>query len=160
MTVEEMLARESIRQTLAAYTAAGDRLRVDEFIAVFTDDAILETEGVPAADSFRYAGKPAIRAWMERWLQPPKQEEKPHQSSFIRHHLSTCHIELTGADGARARTYWSAWTDIGTDHTGYYVDTFRKVGERWLIAHRKIRLDWRSENSLYFNAVQRTSEQR
>lgn len=156
MTLDDMLARESIRQTLAAYTAAGDRLRVEEFVAVFTDDAVLETDGVPESDAFRYEGKAQIRAWISRWLRPPEQGEKPHGASFIRHHLSTCHIELTGAETARARTYWSAWTDIGVDHIGYYVDTFRKVGDRWLIANRKIRLDWRAANSLYFNAVQRT----
>lgn len=157
MTLEEALAREAIRQKLAAYTAAGDRLRVEEFVAVFTDDAILESDGVPAQDAFRYEGKDAIRAWMSRWLRPSQQGEKPHEATFIRHHLSTCHIELTGPDAARARTYWSAWTDIGVDHTGYYVDAFRKVGDDWLLAHRKIRLDWRAPNSLYFNAVQRTS---
>ena len=40
MTIDELLARESIRQTMANYTMAGDRLRVDDFVAVFTDDAI------------------------------------------------------------------------------------------------------------------------
>jgi hypothetical protein len=157
MTLDEMLAREGVRKTLAAYTAAGDRLRVEDFIAVFTDDAILETDGVPPEDAFRYEGKDAIRAWMARWLRPPAQGEKPHAATFIRHHLATCHIEWTSADTARARTYWSAWTDIGTDHTGHYIDVLRKVGEDWLLAHRKIRLDWRSPNSLYFHAVKRTN---
>lgn len=157
MNSDEMLAREAIRQTIAAYTAAGDRLRVDDFVTVFTEDAILETDGVPADDAFRYEGKQQIRAWMERWLRPSEPGQRPHAASFIRHHLSTCHIEITGQNSARARTYWSAWTDIGVDHIGYYVDTFRKVGESWLLAHRKIRMDWRANNSLYYNAVKRTS---
>jgi hypothetical protein len=33
MTLEELLARESIRQTMANYTMAGDRLRADDFVA-------------------------------------------------------------------------------------------------------------------------------
>ena len=66
MTLDEMLAREGIRQTMAAYTAAGDRLREDEFIAVFTEDAVLESEGVPERDLFRYAGREAIREWAGR----------------------------------------------------------------------------------------------
>jgi hypothetical protein len=60
---------------------------------------------------------------------------------------------LTSPDSARARTYWVAYTDIGPDHGGYYVDEFSKQGERWLIAHRRIREDWRSPQSLFANAV-------
>jgi hypothetical protein len=156
MTVEEMLARESIRQTMAGYTMAGDRLKIDAFVAVFTEDGILETDGVPQADAFRYEGREDIRGWMTRW-QEPAGGAPVHQSRFIRHHLSTSQIEFTGAGAARSRTYWTAYTDIGPDHCGYYLDTFRKVGEQWLIAHRIIRLDWRSERGLYSNAVARTA---
>ena len=64
-----------------------------------------------------------------------------------------CNIELTGAESARARTYWVAYTDIGPDHAGCYLDEFRKVGADWLIAHRRVREDWRSPNSRFTNAV-------
>jgi hypothetical protein len=82
--------------------------------------------------------------------------EKVHGASFVRHHLSTSKIDLTGPDTARARTYWVAWSDIGPDHAGYYLDTFRKVGEEWLIAHRRVREDWRSPGSLFGAAVSRS----
>ena len=153
MTVDEMLAREAIRRTMAAYTAAGDRLREADFIAVFTADAVLESEGVPAADLFRYEGRDSIAAWIARWRSPPADGAPTHLASFVRHHLSTCHIELTGPDTARARTYWVAWTDIGPDHAGYYLDDFRKDGESWLIARRRIRRDWQAANSLFTSAV-------
>jgi 3-phenylpropionate/cinnamic acid dioxygenase small subunit len=156
MTLDELLARESIRQTLENYTLAGDRLREDDFVAVFTDDAVLESDGVPDSDSFRYEGSQAIRAWIARWRTPSENAPRTPQATFVRHHLSTCQIELTGGDTARGRTYWVAYTDIGPDHCGYYLDTFRKVGERWLIAHRKVRLDWRSSQSLFTTAIQRS----
>jgi hypothetical protein len=38
-------------------------------------------------------------------------------------------------------------TDIGPDHSGTYSDTFCARGRRWLITHRRIRLDWRSHDS-------------
>ena len=155
MTLEELLAREEIRQTMVNYNMAGDRLKTEEFLAVFTEDAILETEGVPEQDLFRCAGREAIRAWIARWRKPPA-GGAVHQARFIRHHLSTCLIELTSATTAKTRTYWTAYTDIGADHCGYYVDDFRKENGRWLIAHRRIRLDWRSEKSLYTTAVERT----
>lgn len=156
MTLDELLARESIRQTMANYTMAGDRLRVDDFVAVFTEDAILESEGVPESDAFRYEGRQAMRDWFARWRRPAEDAPRTHQATFIRHHLATSQIELTGADTARARTYWMAYTDIGADHCGYYLDTFRKVDEHWLIAHRKVRLDWRSPQSLFTTAITRT----
>jgi ketosteroid isomerase-like protein len=148
MTVDELIARECIRQTMANYTLAGDRLRGEDFIAVFTDDAVFETERVPEADAFRCEGREAIRAWIGRWRAPAR-EASAQRASFIRHHLSTSQIELSGPQSATARTYWVAYSDIGPDHCGYYVDIFRKTGERWLIAHRKVRLDWRAPHSLY-----------
>jgi SnoaL-like domain len=153
MTLDEMLAREAIRQVIASYTMAGDRLREEEFAALFTADAVLESEGVAAADAFRYAGKAEIRAWIGRWRQRP---EAAHQASFVRHHLATCQIELTASDAAKARTYWTAYTDIGPDHAGSYLDGFRKHGEVWLLAHRRVRLDWRSPQSLFTSAVSNT----
>lgn len=156
MTLDELLARESIRQTMASYTVAGDRLRAEDFMAVFTEDAVLESDGVAESDAFRLEGRQAVREWIERWSRPPQGVPQTHQATFVRHHLSTSHIELTGADTARARTYWTAYTDIGPDHCGYYLDTFRKVEERWLIAHRKVRLDWRSPESLFTTAIARS----
>jgi hypothetical protein len=156
MTVDELLARESIRQTLANYTMSGDRLRVDDFVGVFTEDAILESEGVPDSDAFRYEGRDAIRGWLTRWLPVPGVAPQGRRATFIRHHLSTSQIDLTGTCAAKGRTYWTAYTDIGADHCGHYVDVFRKVGEQWLIAHRKVRLDWRSPQSLYMTAIART----
>jgi hypothetical protein len=163
MTADELIARECIRQTMASYTMAGDRLRVDDFVAVFTEDGVLESEGVSEADAFRYQGRQAIREWMMRWpsTEAPRAAEQPRaaqapregRATFVRHHLSTSQVEFTAPDAARARTYWVAYSDIGPDHCGYYVDLFRRSGERWLIAHRKVRLDWRSPQSLFKKAI-------
>ena len=154
MTLDELLAREGIRATMARYTTSGDRLREEAFAATFAEDGILESEGVADADKFRFEGRAAIRGWLHRWVDLPEGVESTHQASFVRHHLATCDIELTGPDTARARTYWVAWTDIGPDHSGYYLDSFRRVGTEWLIAHRKVRLDWRSPDSLFHGAVE------
>ena len=157
MTPTELLAREDIRHTMASYTMAGDRLRIEDFIAVFSEDAILETDGVPETDAFRYVGRPAIRGWISRWREPPPSDgQLVHQASFVRHHLSTSLIEFLDEKTAKARTYWTAYTDIGIDHCGCYLDRFGKVGDRWLITHRRIRLDWRSPDSLMFTAIART----
>lgn len=154
MTLEELIDRESIRQTLANYNMAGDRLKVDDFVAVFTQEGILETESVPEHDGFCYRGRDEIRAWLTRWQRGDSTSTTPtHQASFVRHHLSTCDIKLLSVTEARSRTYWTAYTDIGADHGGYYLDALQKVDGEWLIAHRRIRLDWRADNSLMFDAI-------
>jgi hypothetical protein len=153
MNLQELLDREGIRQTLANYTMAGDRLRVDDFLATFTPDAIFESEGVTREKSFRYSGREAIKAFMQGWGRGSHDASPVHQAKFIRHHLATCQIELTGPQTAKSRTYWVAYTNLGPDHCGYYVDEFRKVGDQWLIAHRKVREDWMAHDSLYAAAV-------
>ena len=154
MRIEELLARESIRQTMERYTMAGDRLRQDEFAAVFTDDAILESDGVVEADAFRYEGRQAMYDWLGRWNQDSvAAASQSPQATFVRHHLSTSKIDMLSELEARARTYWVAYTDIGPDHAGYYLDTFRCVDGSWLIAHRKVRMDWRSPQSLFTTAI-------
>ena len=154
MTIDELLAHEAIRQTMARYNMAGDRLKVDEYVAVFTEDGIMEAEHPDPASAFRYEGREAIRAWMTRWRdRPASGGGSVHEASFVRHHLSTCQIDMTGPDTAQARTYWVAWTDIGPDHAGYYLDRFHKVDGQWLIAHRRVREDWRSPCSLFNTAV-------
>ena len=156
MTLDELLAREAIRDTLAKYNVSGDRLKVDDYAACFTEDGIMEAEHKNPALTFRYEGREAIRAWQQRWLDQGKSGRPVHQATFARHHLSTCKIDLTGPDTANVRTYWVAWTDVGPDHAGYYLDTFRKVGEEWLIAHRRVREDWRAPASLFGNPIART----
>ena len=158
MTLEELLAREGIRDTMARYTTSGDRLRIDDFVSCFTEDGVIEAENVRPEQAFRYEGRAAIRAWQERWLDHDAGGAATHAASFVRHHLSTSKIDLAAPDMATARTYWVAWTDIGPDHAGYYLDTFRKVGEEWLIAHRRVRLDWEAQGSLFKAAVANSRE--
>ena len=45
MTVEELLARESIRHAIATYNISGDSQRPEGLAGVFTDDGIYEFAG-------------------------------------------------------------------------------------------------------------------
>ena len=147
MNVDELLTRESIRHTIASYTVAGDTRNVEQFVAQFADDAVFEFAGFPPLEGFRFVGRDAIDP-TARWKRYAELEQS-QGSTFLRHNLTTCQIELTGSDRAKARTYFVVFTDIGPDHCGVYADEFVRRGDRWLIAHRKIRLDWRSPGSLF-----------
>ena len=155
MTLDELLARESIRDTLATYNIFGDRVRVEEFLTVFTDDAVLEFGGERQGEKTRHEGREAIRRWMTDWISRPKSAEpkaepssKP-QTMFVRHHIATSQITFTGAETAEGRTYFAVYTPVGPDHAGVYVDQFRKTGDRWLIAYRQARTEWHAPNSLF-----------
>lgn len=76
------------------------RLRVDDFVAVFAEDAIFEIDAVAGEAGVRNVGREVIRNWFLRWGQGAKDANPVHQAKFIRHHLSTCFIEITGCEGA------------------------------------------------------------
>ena len=156
MTLDDLIAREAIRDTIAKYNVSGDRLKVDDYAACFTEDGIIQSERAPGDFIFRYEGREAIRDWQNRWLAREPGTDMVHKASFVRHHISTCKIELTGPDTATARTYWAAWTDIGPDHCGVYMDDFRRVGDDWLIALRRVRKDWVSPQGLFESAIANT----
>jgi len=153
MTIDELLAREAIRKTLANYNMAGDRLKAEDFTACFTEDGIIESTTKGVADNFRFEGRAAIFEWQNRWRTAPpgdaEQKDVVRKATFVRHNLTTCKIDLTGPDSATVRTYWIVMSDNGPDHCGVYLDEFRKVGDEWLIAHRKVRTDWQAENGLF-----------
>ena len=159
MTIDELLAREGIRRTLATYNVHGDRLKVADLVALFTQDAVFD---LAATGGARLEGREAIAGFFTGMARPPKKvddvqppaptPEKPIEQKarpFVRHHISTCHIELAGPDEADVRTYFAVWTQVGPDHCGVYVDRFRKVGDDWLIAQRQPRVDWTSPDSIF-----------
>ena len=45
MELWELVAREQCRDTLAQYSHAGDRYRLDEFAGAFCEDGVLEIRG-------------------------------------------------------------------------------------------------------------------
>ena len=150
LTIEDLLAREAIRDTLAKYNASGDRSRTEDYAACFTKDGIIESADRKGGKGLYYEGRDAILAWQNAWKNTPKGEESAvvkRSAEFVRHNLTTCKIDLTGPDTADVRTYWMVITDVGPDHSGVYVDKFRKEDGEWLIAHRKVRTDWFAPNS-------------
>jgi len=147
MTIEDAIARECIRDTMARYNMAGDRARGEDYVMTFTEDGVLEGRD----GGMRLEGREAIRNWMKGFGKPASNEDSgapPRRGpKFVRHNITTCQIDLTGPDTAKVRTYFMVFTDIGLDHSGYYVDEFRKEGERWLIARRRAMQDWAAPDS-------------
>jgi len=151
MTNEEATAHQGIRQTIARYTVAGDARDPKLFDDLWAEDAVFEFDGWPPLPGFRCEGIEEIHARSASWvpLSVSVQDPAMHGTSFVRHNLTSCHIELTGKATAEALNYFIVMTEIGPDHSGTYTDKFVCHDDRWLFGHRRIALDWRSPNSCF-----------
>jgi hypothetical protein len=135
----EITDRLAIADRLAACTQAGDARKADAYAACFTADGVLQLDEA-------IKGREEIRAWMGGAAIIP--QPRSGAPGFVSHHLTTCRIELTGDDTAKARTYWLVTSTAGLDHNGYYDDQLRKVDGAWLLAHRRPRTLWISPTSV------------
>ncbi len=150
MTIDEMLAREAIRALMARCTQAGDSLRGADYAGCFTEDGTLQTEVAGTGLGLDLQSRAEILTWHTEKREPGKGmgTSGAVPLKFARHNLTTCQIELTGPDSAKARTYWFVHTNIGPDHAGVYRDTYACVDGEWLIATRRVKTEWAAENSL------------
>jgi hypothetical protein len=140
MSLEQAIAREHIRDTMARYNIAGDRRDLPAFVDTFTDDAVYESA------VFRCVGRESIEAYLRAsWSAKPSGPT----ARFRRHNLTTSQIDLTGPSTAGSRTYYFVVTDLGPDHCGYYVDQWREQRGRWLMSNREVWMDWCHPGSLF-----------
>ncbi len=141
MNLQEQQDREAIRYTLSVYTNAGDRGALDELGSAFAEDAVAElsTQVLEGRENIVAGLAAAVRG---------DDGSLNAALTFLRHHLTTSRVEFDGPDAARGWTYVWVQTPIGLDHSGMYVDRFERRGDRWLIVHRRIKLDWIAPNSL------------
>lgn len=133
--------RDAVRHLLATYTYNGDRGRVGELAGCFADDGVLEFPGTlatgPAAILAALTGGPANPA-----------------RTFVRHHVTNPLIELHGDTGT-SRSYFTVWANNGADHAGTYNDRLIRTPDGWRLAHRQVRIDWQSDQSLFRPMVSR-----
>jgi len=139
MNVDELVAREAIRDLIARYNHAGDRGRLDELVRCFADDGAMELEGAPPL-----VGRAAIHAHL---TDVASRLAARTQRATLRHHVASVRILLHDVAHADAYAYFSVFTEIGLDHWGRYVDRVVRSGDEWLFALRKVRVDGASPGS-------------
>ena len=150
MEVWELFARESCRDTLAQYTHAGDRFLLEEFAGAFCEDGVLEIRGrapVRGREAImeRFGGgTAALRARRASKAQPPGALRR-----VVRHNVTNVRFEAVSPTEATVASYFTVFTEVGPDHMGRYKDRLVPVGDRWLIAHRFVSVDWHSPDSTF-----------
>jgi hypothetical protein len=159
----ELVARESCRDTLAQYTHAGDRFLLEEYVAAFCEDGVLEIRGTKpihgrAAILDRFRGGIVPRSGVagspsggvpEGSAPEPAGATGATQRRIVRHNVDNIRFESVAPDVITVASYFTVFTNIGLDHLGRYRDRLVPVAERWLIAHRFVSVDWRAVDSLF-----------
>jgi hypothetical protein len=127
----ELVARESIRELVAQYNGNGDAGRIDDVLALFAPDAVLDVMGT-AYDGHEEIGGMFAQAISE--IAAGSKTDRP----MVQHHTSTLQIDVTGPTSAKARSYFQVLMDGGLDHWGRYADEFGVVDGRWVFTHRLV----------------------
>jgi hypothetical protein len=143
MDTSELAIRESVRQTLADYTAATDRFDLGALAACFGPDGVLEFTGGDQA----LKGPAAIEAGLGAAMAG---ERDPGRAvpTYVRHHVSSIRFGSVARDRVEVSSYFAVHTDVGLDHWGRYVDILAPANGRWLFAHRRIKVDGFAADSL------------
>jgi hypothetical protein len=138
MELWELEARESVRDTIASYTFAGDRRRLRDMAACFTEQGSMEINGAEPL-----VGRDVIAATLEQVL--PSERTPTH----AHHHVSSIHFASVTPTAVETSSYFKVLTDCGLDHWGRYRDRFVPAEGRWLLESRRITVDGRSAESYF-----------
>jgi hypothetical protein len=143
MQHSELLIRESVRQTLADYTAATDGFDLRALADCFGPDGVLEFTGADEP----LVGPSAIESGLKEAMSGPRDPGR-RTPTHVRHHVSSVRFTSVGVERVTVSSYFAVHTDVGLDHWGRYRDVLVPRGERWVFAHRKISVDGFSPESL------------
>jgi len=130
--------RTAIHEVMQQYVWSVDSLDADGYVAVFTPDAVIDSNGT------LIRGHDAIRKVVTDMVARQaanKAEGKP--AGALYHVISNERIEFTGADEAIYRSYWQTLRKgqdnrYATGGFGRSEDHLVRVDGRWLIRHRKL----------------------
>jgi 3-phenylpropionate/cinnamic acid dioxygenase small subunit len=148
MTLDDLLAREGIRDLVARYNSYGDTGRFDPLFELFADDAVMET-GDAHGEMTVYDGRENVKRIFLGAQDRVQQQSATAGPTYIRHFTATHQIDLVDADHASGRCYFAVIIDGGLDHWGRYVDRYVRIGGDWKFQHRKVTIDGRTAQSWF-----------
>jgi ketosteroid isomerase-like protein len=136
---EQIRAELDIRNLVAELAWQADVGEIDDYLALFTDDALWEMPanpnlGIPAASLTGHAEIAAsVRQRREMGVQGP--------GTTAMHHITTQHVDVAG-DEATGRVYYQFVGFVDGRPTirtlGRYADRYRRTADGWKLARRTI----------------------
>ncbi|WP_420639733.1 nuclear transport factor 2 family protein [Candidatus Poriferisocius sp.] len=129
MSVDAATA-EGVRSTIARYAQALDDGRTDDLVATFCPDGVCELPGFGT-----FTGHAEIAEAFARW-----RPVKPQRHLVANTALAARSVDEVDAVSDLVFTVLDkgAWSIV---MVGRYHDTFRRVGDQWLIARRATRFE-------------------
>lgn len=130
MSVQDLIDKQEITESLARYMRAVDRGDLDTLRASYLPGAIEEHGGVYSGPASSYVDS------IERTLTHPR--------SLTTHVLSNVLIELDG-DRAHVECYVTAFARVKAGDTltvARMIDVFERVDGRWGVRHRTLLWEW------------------
>ncbi|POP51884.1 nuclear transport factor 2 family protein [Zhongshania marina] len=145
-SLAQCVAAEAIRATLSRYCRYVDAGDSQNLSALFHAQA----QYLPIVGRDMYRGPAGVRQFFvdlqgEFIALLNAGGPKPPR---LKHHLAMPDIQELKTSSARIETRFSVYSNIGLDHTGYYIDQMSSddVGN-WLFDYREIKLDWINTDS-------------
>jgi 3-phenylpropionate/cinnamic acid dioxygenase small subunit len=127
--VADELEIRSIVARVAQYADHGD---LDDYVALFSEDAHWGMPGAPRE------GHADIRAGAEE----RRASGDVGPGSHSRHMITTVAVDADGSDAATADSYWLFYVDTERTPTlrlcGTYHDTFARTASGWKLARRDV----------------------
>ena len=132
MDIEELAAREGIRDLVARYNLYGDRGRLEHMAGLFGKAGILEHREAGAATE--YVGRDRILDFFTSYA--ARLQENRSRATPIFHSVSTHVIDLIDDSHAEGRAYVQMVGPDGLAEWGHYRDHYRREPEGWRFARR------------------------
>lgn len=144
LTLDELLAREGVRDTYARYNHAGDRGRLEELADCFAADGVLEVR-----NRFTATGRDEIVDSLKSVSgELTHHEPPPGTRHIVRHYVANLLFTDVSATRVESTAYYVVFLADAADHWGRYRDVLVPVDGRWLFAHRLVTVDGGRAESL------------
>lgn len=117
------------QQVVLRVARCSDRLDIDELVAQFTEDAVLETPGG------KVVGRPALSEYFGGAKSGGREDRERTK------HVVTNALVSADGDDVVVTSYFQVLRSWGLAAWGRYEDHIRKTDGGWRIAHRRISAD-------------------
>lgn len=150
MTLEQLLAREGIRDLVARYNSYSDTGRFEPLFELFAEHSAMETTGADGVKT-TWDGRENVKLIFTGAHQRIETRTDAAAAAYIRHFTATHQIDLIEGDPdhASGRCYFAVIMANGLDHWGRYVDRYIRIGGDWKFERRSVTIDGRSETSWF-----------
>jgi hypothetical protein len=139
LTVQELLDREMIRDTLSDYSVTKDLgLSLQPSVDAFHPDGSLQTTNGRIRRG---------RKEIESFFRDLADRRRGGEEVFARHWLYPCQFKFLSPDTAETVTYMIALTERGLDQVVTYRDQLVKEHDRWYIMFRRISIEYQIAHS-------------